>query len=259
GRAMSGRLAGRVALVTGAARGIGAAVCRGYAREGAAVAVHHRPGERDAADAHALVDELRAGGAHALAIAADVSDRVQVRALVAEVEAAMGTIDVLVANAAATGRIAWHEIDGAEWRRVLGANLDGLLWCAQAVHPGMRAKGAGKIVTVSSVMADLGSAGALHYVTTKAGIVGFTRALAREVGGEGICVNCVMPGAIRTEAELEQFPDQEAVAREQAALQSIPRRGTPEDLVGAFVFLAAAESDFVTGQVVTVDGGWVNH
>ena len=152
----------------------------------------------------------------------------------------------------------WDELTPAEWHRVLGANLDGALYCAQAVHPGMRARGYGRIVTVSSVMARLGSAGALHYVTSKAGIVGFTRALAREIGAEGITVNCVMPGAIRTEHELESFPDQEAVAREQAERQSIPRRGVPDDLCGAFVFLASDESSFITGQVLAVDGGWVN-
>ncbi len=121
----------------------------------------------------------------------------------------------------------------------MSANLDGLLFCAQAVHGDMRETGGGAIVTVSSVTVELGAAGALHYVTSKAGIVGFTRALAREVGGEGIRVNCVMPGAIRTEAELEQFPDQDALAAEQAAVQSIPRRGLPEDLVGAVVFLCS--------------------
>jgi 3-oxoacyl-[acyl-carrier protein] reductase len=252
-----GRLAGRVALVTGGTRGIGAAVCRGYAAEGAAVAVHHRPGARDAAVAERLAEQLRADGARATAIGADVADRTAVSAMVAAVTADLGAVDILVANAAATARVPWRDLDGPEWRRVMTTNLDGLLWCAQAVHDGMREAGRGKIIAVSSVTAELGTAGALHYVTSKAGIVGFTRALAREVGADGICVNCVMPGAIRTEAELETFPDQAAVAREQAAVQAIPRRGTPDDLVGAFVFLASPESDFVTGQVLTVDGGWV--
>ncbi|MDO8187092.1 SDR family oxidoreductase [Conexibacter sp. CPCC 205706] len=251
-----GRLAGRVALVTGAARGIGAALCRGLAAEGAAVAIHHRPGAQDAAEAEALARELRASGARAAVVSGDVSDRAQVEAFAAHAREQLGPVDLLVANAAATARVAWTEIDPDEWRRVLGANLDGLLWCAQAVHPQMLEQGGGAIVTVSSVTVELGAAGALHYVTSKAGILGFTRALAREAGGAGIRVNCVMPGAIRTEAELEQFPDQDALAAEQAALQSIPRRGLPEDLVGAVVFLCAPESSFVTGQVLTVDGGW---
>ncbi|MDR9372230.1 SDR family oxidoreductase, partial [Conexibacter sp. JD483] len=238
------------------ARGIGAALCRGLAAEGAAVAIHHRPGAQDAAEAEALARELRASGARAAVVSGDVSDRAQVEAFAAHAREQLGPVDLLVANAAATARVAWTEIDPDEWRRVLGANLDGLLWCAQAVHPQMLEQGGGAIVTVSSVTVELGAAGALHYVTSKAGILGFTRALAREAGGAGIRVNCVMPGAIRTEAELEQFPDQDALAAEQAALQSIPRRGLPEDLVGAVVFLCAPESSFVTGQVLTVDGGW---
>ncbi len=250
-----GRLAGRVALVTGASRGIGAALCRGLAAEGAAVAIHHRPGAQEAADAEALARELRDDGARAAVVSGDVADKAQVEAFVAAARERLGPLDLLVANAAATARVPWTEIDGDEWRRVLGANLDGLLWCAQAVHDGMRERGGGAIVTVSSVTVELGAAGALHYVTSKAGIVGFTRALAREVGGEGIRVNCVMPGAIRTEAELEQFPDQDALAAEQAAAEH-PRRGLPEDLVGAVVFLCSDESGFVTGQVLTVDGGW---
>lgn len=253
------RLDGRVALVTGASRGIGAEVCRAYAREGAAVAVNHFPGDEESAQAAALVDELRAAGARAVAIPADVSVRADVDAMVACATAELGPVDVLVANAAASGRSPWREIDEQEWRRITTTNLDGLLFCAQAVHDGMRERGRGAIVTVSSVMVELGATDALHYVTTKAGIIGFTRALAREVGADGITVNCVMPGAIRTEHELATYADQEGLARQMAEKQSIPRRGIASDLSGAFVFLASAESAFVTGQVLTVDGGWVNY
>jgi 3-oxoacyl-[acyl-carrier protein] reductase len=119
-------------------------------------------------------------------------------------------------------------------------------------------QGYGKIITVGSVMSELGMPGALHYVTTKAGLVGFTRALAREVGRSGVRVNAVLPGAIRTEHELETVGDQEALAAAAAARQCLPDRGRPADLVGTFVFLAAADSDFVTGQVLAVDGGWVH-
>jgi 3-oxoacyl-[acyl-carrier protein] reductase len=124
----------------------------------------------------------------------------------------------------------------------------------------MRDQGYGKIITVSSVMVELGLPGALHYVSTKAGLIGFTRALAREVGPDGIRVNCVMPGAIRTEHETESFPDQEERLRHAAASrQSVPRRGVPADIVGAFIYLASSDSDFVTGQVINVDGGWAHY
>jgi 3-oxoacyl-[acyl-carrier protein] reductase len=234
-------------------------VCRAFAREGAAVAVHHLTDERGTREAAALAAELREAGAEAVAVGADVSRREEVERMVAQARAALGPIDVLVANAAASGRVAWTAIDDAEWRRVLAANLDGALFCSQAVFSDMRERGDGKIITVSSVMAELGAAGSLHYVTTKAGLIGFTRALAREVGKDGIRVNCVMPGAIRTEHEVEHFPDEERVAAVQAQVQSLPRRGVAEDLAGAFLYLASDESDFVTGQVIAVDGGWVNY
>jgi 3-oxoacyl-[acyl-carrier protein] reductase len=134
------------------------------------------------------------------------------------------------------------------------------LFCSQAVFPSMQARGRGKIITVSSVMVELGGTNALHYVTSKAALIGLTRSLAREVGKEGICVNCVMPGAIRTENEDELYPGAaERTAVEQAARQSIPRRGFAEDLTGAFVYLGSGDSDFVSGQVIVVDGGWVNY
>jgi 3-oxoacyl-[acyl-carrier protein] reductase len=253
------RLEGNVALITGAARGIGAAVSRAFTAEGAAVAVNYRPSPRAESEAGALAASLRAAGHRAIAVAADVSQEDQVEAMVSKVASELGPVDVLVANAAASGRVPFTELDAAEWQRVISTNLDGLFLCARAVSPGMRDRGGGKVVTLSSVRAELGTAGDLHYVTSKAGIVGFTRALARELGPASVCVNCVMLGAIQTEHELENFPDQEAIAARCAERQSIPRRGTTDDVVGAFVFLASGESDFITGQVINVDGGWVNY
>lgn len=137
--------------------------------------------------------------------------------------------------------------------------MTGALLCAQAAYPAMREAGRGKIITVSSVMVELSSERGLHYVTSKAPLIGFTRALACDVGRDGICVNSVMPSSIQTESEEELFPGQSrSTAKEQGARQSIPRRGVADDLVGAFVYLGTQESDFVTGQVLLVDGGWIH-
>ena len=207
-----------------------------------------------------LVKELRDGGTRAIAIAADVGVNDNVQAMVRETESELGGVGILVANAAATGRLPWTDIDEAEWDRVMRVNVVGTLFCSQAVFPAMQARGRGKIITVSSVMVELGAPNALHYVASKAALIGMTRSLAREVGKHGICVNCVMPGAIRTENEEELYPEAaERSAREQAVRQSIPRRGFAQDLAGTFLYLASADSDFVTGQVVLVDGGWVNY
>jgi 3-oxoacyl-[acyl-carrier protein] reductase len=253
------RLAGRVALITGASRGIGAAVAEGFAAEGAAVALNYLDIDRMRQLAEDRAAEIVGKGGRAVAVAADVSDPDEVAAMVATVRERLGPVDILVANAAASAKLPWDALTLDAWERVLAVNLTGTFLCARAVWPDMRSRGYGKIITVSSVMSELGLAGSLHYVTSKAGLLGFTRALAREVGPAGVRVNSVMPGAIRTEHEIETCADPEALALRAAERQSLPRRGLPEDLVGAFVFLAAEESDFITGQVLSVDGGWLNY
>lgn len=252
-----GRLAGEVALVTGGWRGLGAMVARTYAAAGARVAINYPPGIPAAEQAaHQMAAEL--GG---IACCADVSDQAAVNRMVAEIEADLGPVSILVANAAASERLDWTDITEEAWNRVMAVNVTGTLFCAQAVYPGMRAAGRGKIITLSSVMVELGGVRALHYVTSKAALIGLTRSLAREVGRDGICVNSVMPGAIKTESDEELYPDTTAaaIAERQAAVQSIPRRGVPDDLAGAFLFLGSRDSDFVTGQVIAVDGGWIHY
>lgn len=250
------RLQGKVAIVTGGSRGIGAAVSLGFAREGAKVVVnYHCRGDL----AERVVQRIRAEGGQAVAVQGDVAQKRDVERLVQAAHESFGPVDIMVANAAYYPRTPWYQITEEEWDRVMAVNLKGALWCAQAVYPDMKARGYGKIITVSSVTVELGWGPYVHYVASKAGLIGFTRALAREAGKDGIRVNCVMPGAIRTEQEVADFPNQEELAQFLAQRQCLPRRGVPEDLVGAFVYLASSESDFVTGQVINVDGGWVHY
>jgi 3-oxoacyl-[acyl-carrier protein] reductase len=250
------RLQDKVAIVTGGSRGIGAAVCLGFAREGARVVVNYH---RRADLAEGVVARIEAEGGRAVAVQGDVSRAKDVDRFVEAAHEAFGPVDIMVANAAHYPRTPWYQITEEEWDRVLAVNLKGALWCAQAVYPDMKARGYGKIITVTSVTVELGWGPYVHYVTSKTGLIGFTRAIAREAGKDGIRVNCVMPGAIRTEQEVADFPDQEGLAAFLAQRQCLPRRGLPEDLVGAFVYLASPESDFVTGQVINVDGGWVHY
>lgn len=244
-------------LITGASRGIGAAVARGFAAEGAAVVVAHEPREDRTAEAAAVVADITAAGGTAHAVGADLSDPAAIAALVATSAELLGGIDVVVANAAAEARVVWHEMTVEEWNRIHDVNLRGTFLLAQRAYPHLQQSDHPSFIALTSVMAETGQPGAVHYSASKAGIIGLVRALAREVGGEGIRVNAVMPGAIRTEHEEQLSPDAAAVAANIIPKQALPRRGYADDMVGAFVFLASHDSDFMTGQIVTVDGGWV--
>jgi 3-oxoacyl-[acyl-carrier protein] reductase len=251
------RLAGRVALVTGAARGIGRGICLKLANEGARVVVNHLSHGEMAA---AVVDEIVAGGGEAMTVRADISRREDAEALVAATVEAYGGLDILVNNAALTDvHKPWDQIDDDEWDDVMAVNLRGCFLCFRAAYPHLRAGGHGRVISISSVTFWLGTPRLVHYVASKGGVIGFTRSLAREVGVDGITVNAITPGAIQTEAELEVVPDQVAQAELMNELQSIKRRGQPEDIAGAVVFLASDESSFITGQTINVDGGWAMH
>lgn len=253
---MSGRLDGAVAIVTGAAQGIGAAYARGLAAEGASVAV------ADVIDPAPVADDINNRQGKALGITADVTDRASVAAMVARTLDAFGKIDILVNNAALFGHLRhtrFENIAEDEWDAVMRVNVKGVWECARAVMPAMRRNGYGKIINIASTTALKGTPMLLHYVASKGAVIAISRAMAREVGDDNICVNTVAPGLTMTENVLENglWPD-EWIERNVAS-RALKRRQMPDDLVGVVVFLASPESDFITGQVIAIDGGAVTH
>ncbi|SLK08770.1 3-oxoacyl-[acyl-carrier protein] reductase [Novosphingobium mathurense] len=203
-----------------------------------------------------LARDLEREGGRVKVIPADVSDARSVSSMFDTCERELGEVRVLVLNAAVRVRRAWTEIDESDWDRVSAVNLKAAFLCSRRAFAKPASAG-GAIVTISSVQAVLGAAGVLPYATTKAGLLGFTRSLARELGPRGIRVNCVMPGAIQTEEELEQGIDQDAVHAQLMSIQAIQRRGVAEDVANVVSFLVGPESSFITGQTLCVDGGWV--
>lgn len=241
---MSLRLDGCVCLITGAGQGIGESVARGFAASGATVVATslEKPSVAEAA----------------LNLAWDVSDPDQAQAVVQTVAERFGKIDALVANAGIYPRQHWRDISNDDWRKVLAVNLDGTWHAAQAAAQVMAKQNYGKIVTVSSIEVALGVPMHAHYDAAKAGIIGLTRSLARALGPDGIRVNALMPGAIRTPTELEQFPDQQLSAKLCGERQCIPDRLEPDDIEPTFAFLCAKESDAITGQVICADHGYIH-
>ena len=255
---MTRRLDGRVAIVTGAGHGIGKAYAHRLATEGAKVVI----AELDGPAGEAVARDFREQGLQATAIRTDVANEESVQAMARHAIAEFGRIDILVNNAAifATvpmSRAPFDQIDPAEWDRMMAVNLRGPWLACRAVVPQMRKQGYGKIINISSGTALKGSSSRIHYVTSKAGILGFTKTLAQEVGKDNICVNCVAPGSTLS----EENPDEGIIKMRTAATatRALQRVQTPEDLVGAIAFFASADSDFITGQTLVVDGGSAMH
>lgn len=249
-----GRLDGRVAIVTGGAKGIGKVYCEGLAREGAKVAI------ADIADGSALAAALcsELGQSRAIATRFDVSKESDVQRVVGEVMAHFGRIDVLVNNAAVFSTLAptepW-EIDVELWDQVMAVNVRGPFLMVKHVAPHMIKAGYGKVINVASGTAYRGIPHMAHYVTSKGAMLGFTRALARDLGKHGIRVNTLAPGLVLSDSILENTEHIAEMRDAVIAARSIKRDGYPEDLIGALVFLCAAESDFVAGQTLAVCGG----
>ena len=245
----------RVAIVTGAARGIGRAIVERFAREQVSVVLSYR---RHAEEAAGLRDSLLKSGAEVISVRADVSEAADCAQLVESAVGRFGRLDILVNNAAETDtHRAWSEISEADWDHVMDVNAKSLFLMFRAAYPHLRRSPAPRIVNIGSVTFHIGRPRLLHYIASKGAVVGFTRALARDVGPEGITVSAVSPGAIRTESEEEAFPGRaDESARAMAALQAIERRGLPQDVAAAVSFFASEDAGFITGQSLLVDGGW---
>ncbi len=252
------RLSGRTAIVTGGAKGIGRHYSLALAAEGARVMI------ADIADGRELAQEIAAKhGMNSVASAlVDVSEESSVAALAAQTIERFGRVDVLVNNAALFAPLQeakCTEIDAALWDEVMAVNLRGPFLMVKHVAPHMIARGYGKIINIGSGTAFRGIPWMLHYVTSKGGIMAFTRALARELGAHGIRVNTLAPGFTLSDTVLSENPGHVRTARDRAVQsRALQRDEHPQDLLGALIFLASADSDFVTGQTIAVDGGNVN-
>ena len=241
-----------LAVVTGAGTGIGAAIASRLAPDHDLLLTHLHD------DAHiaAVAERATRMGASVATITGDLTDQCTITALWQEAERAARPVRGLVSNAGAYPRVPWRDHDPATFARQIDVNL---LTHAAVMHlltPGLTASGTGRIVAISSVLTQLGRTDLAGYIAAKSGLEGLVRALARELGPAGITVNCVRAGSIEVPAELDVVHDHPAMVERQLARQAIKRRGTPEDIAGTVAFLLSEDAAFITGQCLTVDGGW---
>ena len=244
-------LDGKIALVTGGSRGIGRAVAIELAKEGATVAINYAGNKAAAEEVQSIITQM---GGKAMIIQADVSDEKSAVQMVEEVIAQLGGIDILVNNAGITRDGLFIRMKEEDWNAVINTNLTGIFNCTKVAAKYMMKKRSGRIINMSSVSGIMGNAGQTNYAAAKAGVIGFTKSLAREMASRGITVNAVAPGFIAT--------DMTAAMPEKAqehVLTSIPlgKMGKPEDIANAVLFLASDKASYITGQVIHVDGGMV--
>jgi 3-oxoacyl-[acyl-carrier protein] reductase len=244
-------LSGKTALITGSSSGIGAAIAQELAGNGAKVAIHYRG---NAQGAETIATALRDQGAQCAIFQADVSDMEQAANLVKQVQSELGSLDVLVNNAGTTRDTLLMTMKEDDWDTVINTNLKSVYTVTRAALRGMIKSRWGRIINITSVVGLTGQAGQSNYAASKAGMIGFTKSLAREVASRNITVNAVAPGFIPT--ALTEVLNEE---QRSTIIRNIPlgRMGTPEEVAWAVAFLAAERSGFITGQVLTVDGGLV--
>jgi NAD(P)-dependent dehydrogenase (short-subunit alcohol dehydrogenase family) len=246
----------RVVVITGAGQGIGRELARQFAAAGAIPII----ADVQLENAERVKVEVEARGGRAMAVMVDVADEGSVNAMIAAVLAEHGRVDVLINNAAifaALEKRKFEHIPLDEWDRVMRVNINGPLICARAVAPIMRKAGWGRIINIASDAVPKGVMNYMHYVTSKSAMIGFTNAMARELGEDGINVNCIRPGAVATEVDRAVNPTRD-LKQMQIAQQCIKRGMEPPDLVGLMLFLSAPASSFITGQTIACDGGYTH-
>lgn len=245
------KLTGKTAIVTGASRGIGAAIARRFAEEGANIVVNYS-GSQDKAEA--VVAEIEQAGGKAIAVKANVADADAVKSLADAAMKEFGSIDILVNNAGITRDNLMMRMKEDEWDDVINTNLKGVFLCTKAVTRQMMKQRAGRIVNIASIVGVMGNAGQANYVAAKAGVIGLTKTTARELASRGITANAVAPGFITTDMTEKLGDDVQS-----SMLAQIPlaRFGAPEDVANAALFLASDEASYVTGQTLHLDGGMV--
>lgn len=241
----------KIALVTGASRGIGRAVAAELARRGWAVCIGYRVRQDKAEE---LAAELAAEGYRVMTCQADVSQREQVEAMVRRVEQTFGAVSLLVNNAGIAGQSLFQELTDERWHEFFSVNVDGAFYASRAVLPAMLHAHEGCIVNISSIWGQRGASCEVAYSATKAALIGLTRSLAAELAPSHIRVNCVAPGVIQTDM-LDELPPE--LLPQLAEQTPMGRLGTPADIAAAVAFLASPEADFITGQVLTCDGGFI--
>ena len=240
----------KTVLVTGGAKGIGAAICRAFAEKGYNVAINYNSSAKEAEE---LKKEL-SSFAVTKTFKADISDSSEVEEMFEKINSAFGGVDILVNNAGIASQALFTDITDEMWQKMISVNLSGAFYCCRAALKNMINKKSGKIINIASMWGEVGASTEVHYSASKAGLIGLTKALAKEVGLSGITVNAVSPGVVLTDMMAQFSEEDKAALKEETPLNKL---GAPEDIAEAVLFLASEKADFITGQVLSVNGGFV--